>query len=431
PNHIYKKIKEYFTEKILSYRKFISDNYPEIKKEFNGYDSSIRVYIIPQKKNDDDILHQVNFYKDYINNDLFIYPYYLDFVSTFSNLEEIENEIHSAYMGLFNELDIDKYGHQFSTKTIFHELHRIFITKASHTDLKDYLIYLLRGQTLRVNKTENENILKIENKKCKLYFQNIPTLEQLKTELNEDEKQFQYIAFKVRPDEETLKLIEENSIQYFILEYLGREQVNIDNGNMIHWFIKDRIKSIDYDLLKNDYSFGDNLLKRLENCPLGSKGWIQYENLCTEIFEFLFKDDFRNFSCRTQSYTHDKIFRRDLIINNNYKDSTGIWAQVKSEFNCNLIVVDFKNYSEVLEQNEFYLPSKYLNLVIGKFAIIFSRKGLGNSARILQRRMFNRDKELILCLDDNDLQSMIKEKMLGQDPTYRLENQKFLMYEFE
>jgi hypothetical protein len=200
---------------------------------------------------------------------------------------------------------------------------------------------------------------------------------------------------------------------------------------MVHWFIKDRLTSISYHTTNNNYSIGDSLLKRFDSCPNGISGWLEYENLCTDVFCFLFKDDFRNFTYRTQSYTHDKIFRRDLIINNNYVDVTGFWAQIKSEFNSNLIVIDFKNYSDTLEQNEFYLPSKYLNLISGKFAIICSRNGLGNSAKILQRKMFNRDKEFILCLTDTDMKEMIREKMVGQDPTYRLENQKFMMYELE
>ncbi|MBD1433529.1 hypothetical protein H8B06_11870 [Sphingobacterium sp. DN00404] len=431
----FEDIKEYFERRINEYRDFIQKQYPEITDEFTAFNSSIRVYIIPQKKSDSDIINQVNIYKNYDNNKVFIYPDYIDFASRFSNLEEIERKIDAGYMGLFNESDIDKYGHHFSKKDIFQELHQIFIKKANFNDLRDYLVYLLRGQKTRVYFSDDDKILKIDkgkDTKCKLFFDSIPNLELLKQQLKkETEGNYEYVAFKVRPDKETINYLEENSIEFFILEYLGREQVNIDNGEMVHWFIKDRIKNISYKTTNDDYSTGDNLLKRLENCPHGTNGWLEYENLCTEIFSFLFKDDFRNYTYRTQSYTHDNIFRRDLIINNNYVDSTGIWAQVKSDFSCNLIVIDFKNYSSPLEQNEFYLPSKYLNLVIGKFGIIFSRKGLGNSAKILQRRMFNRDKELILCLDDTDLKEMIREKMLGQDPTYRLENQKFLMYELE
>jgi hypothetical protein len=435
PDGIYESIKNYFEKEINTYREFIAKQYPEIKDEFSAFGCNIRIYIIPQAKKDGDIIHQVNFYKNYDGDKVFVYPNYLDFISRFSNIEEIERKIDGAYIGLFNELNLYKYGSHFSVQTIYHELHSIFIKKASFDDLRDYLCYLLRGQNRWIYLTEDKGLLKIdraEDANCKIFFDYIPNLEQLPQELlKSSEKYYEYVVFKVRPDRETIKFIENNSIKYFDLEYLGREQVNKSNGEMIHWFIKDRIKNISNLISNNTYSSGEQFLKRLENCPSGTNGWLEYESLCTEIFEFLFKDSFRKYIYRTQSYTHDNIFRRDLIINNNYIDSTSIWAQVKSEFNSNLIVVDFKNYSNPLKQNEFYLPSKYLNLVIGKFGIIFSRKGLGNSAKILQRRMFNRDKELILCLDDNDLQEMIREKTLGQDPSYRLENQKFLMYELD
>lgn len=45
--------------------------------------------------------------------------------------------------------------------------------------------------------------------------------------------------------------------------------------------------------------------------------------------------------------------------------------------------------------------------------------------------MFQRDKELLLCFDDDDLKGMSKEKMLGQDPANRFENQKFSLNELD
>jgi hypothetical protein len=171
------------------------------------------------------------------------------------------------------------------------------------------------------------------------------------------------------------------------------------------------------------------LQQRLNNCNPGASGWRDYENICTDIFQFLFKDDFRHLIYQTQSYTHDGIFRRDMVINNNYTDPTGIWARAKTDFNANVIIVDFKNYEKPLEQNDFYLPSKYLNNTSGKFGIVICRRGLSASAKTLQRRMLHHDQELLLAITDDDLKGMISEKMARQDPTYRLENQVFTLYQ--
>ncbi|KAA6316494.1 hypothetical protein EZS27_033207 [termite gut metagenome] len=230
----------------------------------------------------------------------------------------------------------------------------------------------------------------------------------------------------MRPDMETIKLINEYSLEFLILEDMGIELIRNQNGEMIHWFIKDKLQKIS-KTHSNNLQVGNLLIERLKNCQAGKKEWATYENICTDIFEYLFKDNFRKYTYENQSCTHDKKLRRDLIINNNFSDSTCFWAKVEKKFDCNLIIVDFKNYTDPLEQNDFYLPSKYLNLNIGRFAIICSRKGLGDSAKALQQQMFNKN-ELIICLDDNDLIGMIKEKMNEQDPTYRLDNLMYAMY---
>lgn len=427
----HKKLQSFFETCIGEYRSYINEHYPTISSDFTAYTSNVRIYVTPgdRAKNKSDII-QINMYDDLNNNSVYVYPSFLNFTYRFSNLEKIDKPITNGSLNMFDLTDYGKYNF-FTVNQIHHELNRIFINRATVEDLKEYLVYLLRGQLFQINLVEDGNILEInKKKKCRLILEDIPNLEQLNDIVfNGSKLEYHYLAFKTRPDRETLKLLNENSIEFFIIEDLGRQIVNNSNGNMIHWFIKSKLSNTFNVVANENYKLGNSLISRLESCPLGSNGWAEFEKIGMEIFRFLFKDDFRSYISKDQSYTFDKIFRRDLIINNNFIDSTSFWSQMKSDFNCNIIVVDFKNYSSPLEQNEFYLPSKYLNLIIGKFAIIFSRKGLSNSSQILQRRMFNTNNEFVLCLDEEDLIEMLKEKMNGLEPSYRLENLKFQLYE--
>lgn len=424
PSKTYDTIQDHFTKLIISYRKYLEDNYPEIKHLFPSYNANIRIYISNNRK--DKLLH-VYMYNKLDDSSIYIYPYYQDFLYRFHNAEEIEYKPINAFIGLF---DISSKSSYFSIFTIHHELHKIFINKGNNIDLKEYLIYILRGQMYRISNNIIDDEITINNLKCKLFFNVIPNIDQLKDLiLDGADLKYKYICFKVYPDNETIKFIENLSINYFVIDKLGRDIINNQNGEMIHWFIKNRLNNINHDKQDISFSQGNLLIEKLKNCPLGHEGWVAYENIGTDIFDYLFKDDFRQFSYKKQSFSYEHIFRKDLIVNNNYKDSASFWAKAKFDFNCNLIVIDFKNYSAPLNQNEFYLPSKYLNPISGKFGIVFSRKGLDNSAKILQKKQFSQNNELIICLDDDDLTQMIKEKMSGQNPIYRLENILFQLYE--
>jgi hypothetical protein len=427
-----KKILQYFKNEAADYRTYIDDNFPEIKNEFSSYNTKICIYLIPQPRVKDTILVQVNQYKNQNNTELYLYPNYIQISPRFANLEEYLSDPSGISMGLFEENNPSKFQSLFIKMSIYFELHNIFMKKAQKQHLIEYLLYLIKGRGYKGHFEEDKQIIHLKKSgkelKCQLIFDDIPNIKQLEEIIKRQQNGINSIALKVVPDRETMDFLIESKIKYFVLDFLGRDQVNSRNFEMIHWFIKSRIKLLSFEH-DNNYTIGNCLLERLKNCPKGLEGWADYEIVCTEIFDFLFRDSFRSFHSRIQSYTHDHIFRRDLIINNNYKDPASFWGQVKLDFNSNVIIVDFKNYNDPLEQNEFYLPSKYLGQITGKFGILFSRSGLSNAAKELQRRLLHSNNELLICLDDENVIGMINEKMSGQDPSYRLENLKFNLYE--
>lgn len=194
----------------------------------------------------------------------------------------------------------------------------------------------------------------------------------------------------------------------------------------IHVFNKDDAKD-DINRNQSVESFGDKakgleLIDQLKQCPKGREGWKKYEDIGTEIFTFLFKDGFRNYSFEYQSSTSDGIQRRDLVVNNTYKEANGFWQQMNHDFNSKIIIIDFKNYEEELTSDNLYIPTKYLNSTVGNFVIVFSRKGLDKTAKKSQLKLLSEKKQLVICLTDDDLIDMISQKMKGLNPLNTLES---------
>ncbi len=166
---------------------------------------------------------------------------------------------------------------------------------------------------------------------------------------------------------------------------------------------------------------GNNLLEKLKKCPLGKKGWQDFEEIGSEIFEFLFQEDFHDYSYIKQAQGANKSQRKDLIINNNFIDTASFFGRIYQDFRAKAIVIDFKNYESKLTQNEFLVPSKYMDRSVGNFVIIISRKGIDDGAKELQKANFLNDK-LMLSVKELDLKEMITLKMKGEDPKKVLDN---------
>lgn len=434
PKNKYLKIVKHYENAYQKYQNYVFDNYPSICDEFSLYNSDVRVYIVDRKGKPGESTKQLSAYKAANNKGrIQVQPECYDFISRFANLEEIEAYPVTCSLGLFKIDDPEEYNFHFEVADIHRELSEIFIRNSEEDGLKDFLTFLLRCELKDVqilNEVSDEIIIN-RNDYCKLYLSSVPNLKKLKQELknNSSGGNYSFAAFTSRPDDETISLLKELQIKGLFLNWMTQDRINKKNGEVIHWYVKSKLNKIQIKDQSGSDLKAQQLIKKLQHCPKGMKGWVDYENICVEIFNFLFSKDFRNYNSRMQSYTYDNIFRRDLVVNNNFRDSTSIWGQAKNDFNCNLVVVDFKNYENPLEQNEFHLPSKYLNLVTGNFGIVISRMGLSNSAQILQRRMLNTRNELLLSLDDNDLIGMLRDKSLNQDPSYRLENLKFSLYE--
>lgn len=430
-------VRNHFVEKIKEYKSYIFDNYPSLISEFKHYNNFTRVYF--SRFRDNGFFLRIYVYDNLSEEkNLYIHPYNLDFNPTEAeNIEEIDKPIVS---GLFTYARIDedfgnKYSNFFSIRDIHFELLNLYIRNASKSELTEFIIFLLKTKGYNFNpfkKIEKKGFDYVAIKEEETYYfqfltNELKNIDNLKKSIQgSDVSNITFIS-PYRVFHSISEALEKEKINFISLHSLAYEHFNNENGILVHWYIKSKLK--DLKIRKDDLNKqGDILIKKLEACKSGIEGWREYEVICSEIFEFLFRDSFRKYTFRTQSHTFDEIFRRDLIVNNTFKSSTSFWSQIKSDFNANLIIIDFKNYGQPLEQNELYIPTKYINSATGNFVLLFTRKGLNESSVKLQKRLLD-DNKLILSFNDTEVIDMIREKMIGEDVSYVLDNKRFLLYE--
>lgn len=66
-----------------------------------------------------------------------------------------------------------------------------------------------------------------------------------------------------------------------------------------------------------------DLVNRLDSCPIGEKGWREFEDLCVEILEFLFVPPL--VKPISQSRTYSGTNRRDAVFpNRNFDEKNGL-----------------------------------------------------------------------------------------------------------
>lgn len=405
-------------KKYKMYMDYIEKNYSIIKHAFPSYNKQIRIYISLTYKNHYEYL--MNMYDSY-SYSIQIYPNDVGFLYRFANVEAIEEKISYGLYSGFSYPDYHEIDNLFDVSSIHHELNRLFVRYASSKDIKDYLLYILRGQLKRVS-IISDNEIEIDKQKCLLFFNGTPTIKELEKQLNDiNLGKCSCLAFRSSPDKSIIELLKCSNMPYINVSSLAASLINNQNGEMTHWFIKERLDHIQIDDSYKDVPKGDSLIKRLKECPKGRDGWSQYEKIGEEIFNYLFEDSFRNYKYNIQSTTEDGIFRRDMIVNNTFKDSSSFWKLVKTDYKSNLIVIDFKNYQSPLNHDQFFNPSKYMNDLTGYFVIIMSRHGLDNSAEKEQQRLMT-EKKLMVCLSDENIIDFINQKTNGQNPLDSLEN---------
>ena len=199
-----------------------------------------------------------------------------------------------------------------------------------------------------------------------------------------------------------------------------KTKIMLDNSLSIHIFnnmIYPYLESKNGSFISNKNIIkAEKLIERLHSCPQSTEGWQDYEKLSYDILNFLFYDSFESFRIKKQVRNNSGTNIRDFIILNNGKHS--FWQDVKRFYDCRNIIIEVKNTGNQIANDEFRQVAEYLSReTIGKFGIIFSRNGLSDKGKVNQREyLTNRNNELIIVLDDNDIIDLIRKKANKENP---------------
>lgn len=83
-------------------------------------------------------------------------------------------------------------------------------------------------------------------------------------------------------------------------------------------------------------------IERLNKCPKGKEGWLEFQNLCKKIFEYLFVPPL--LGPFEQSRTETGLHIRDLIFDIPYTVG-GFWGYIRDKFDSSALVIECKNCS--------------------------------------------------------------------------------------
>lgn len=433
----YLALEEKLIDQISKYRNYILENYPTQVDNFTFSNKLILAYITEAMPADIYEFRIHSYISTSGDTSIKLRQDYYDFYPAyFHNLEETTDKFSGAYV-LSLKKDDFTFGTPFSISGVHRELTQLFIQNSNENDIQEFAEFLLKCGGHKINKVDSATYkqfdiiaskankkfsFEIFHRKSRSIFKIKNRIKSIKTISNDYLPCFIFTSF---PGDEIYKTLKKEEIKTIILQDLIREFFEVDNSQILHWYIKSKLSSINIRSNSSEIKFqGDNLISRLEKCPTGETSWSEYESIGIDIFSFLFRDNFKTYLSEEQIENNLKNHRRDLLVNNNYSDSTSFWADVKQNYSCNAIIVDFKNYSKKLNSSTFFSVAKYTKKNVGNFAIIFSRKGLDETAKIEKSELFSNGK-LLIDFTDNELIEMIQEKVIGKNPIDRLESKKF------
>ena len=176
----------------------------------------------------------------------------------------------------------------------------------------------------------------------------------------------------------------------------------------------------DLRILKEHYEITEEspffmFKRRLEDCPTGREHWKEYQDICKDIFTNIFVPPLEE--PKVEKETRQRIQRRDLIFHIPHQIEDSFWKYILETYSSLAIIVECKNYSKKLGQNNFTTTSKYFGKKrLGLFGIIVTRKGLNPNSKEEQTRLWIEDHKMIICLNDLDLINILKLKDKGEKP---------------
>ena len=165
---------------------------------------------------------------------------------------------------------------------------------------------------------------------------------------------------------------------------------------------------------------GAELAELLSKLPPGRDHWRDYEDICIDILNHVFRGMLG--TPAIQSSSDDGLDRRDAIypILNGHSS----WDAIRSDCRTRLVVAEFKNFTDAPGQKEVESIEQYLFVKgMRTFGLLCSRKLPSEQASIARRRAWMESDKLIVMLSDSELIDMLQLTAIGEDPTAIIDEQ--------
>lgn len=162
-------------------------------------------------------------------------------------------------------------------------------------------------------------------------------------------------------------------------------------------------------------------IQRLDACPLGQGGWVQFEDLCSEILSYLFVPPLN--PPTRQGRTYSGVNRRDAIMpNRNFVANDAIetknWHHLFLELNARMILFEFKNYDVTdIGHEEVNQTRNYMTNPMGRLSIMICSKEPVESAHRQRNTVYSTEQKVILFINKEQLKEMLAMKENGEQPS--------------
>jgi hypothetical protein len=146
----------------------------------------------------------------------------------------------------------------------------------------------------------------------------------------------------------------------------------------------------------------------------GKEHWPIFQKLVGRLLSKLFSPPLQ--APISESSDWSGVNRRDFVLAN-FAES-GFWYHMRQRYNADYIVVDAKNYKGFVKKRDILQVSHYLKPHgAGLFGLIFSRNGCDNSGVITAREQWLQYNKMVIVLNDENIEAMIRAKSAGGDPS--------------
>jgi hypothetical protein len=164
-----------------------------------------------------------------------------------------------------------------------------------------------------------------------------------------------------------------------------------------------------------------NFAKALDDCPVGNAGWKEFEDICTEILEYLFMPALEK--PIEQAHTYSGVNRRDMVFpNRNIEEGNTQaeknWHLLYRELDARMILFEYKNYNAMeIGHEEVIQSANYLTQPMGRLGVIIGSKLPNESAHRQRNTIYTNQHKVILFLTKDHLKEMLDIKLRGEEPS--------------